>query len=75
MGVTAAVVGVILNLAVFFASHVLFTHGWRPDAFAIVLATLGFFALQRLHWRIHTVVGLGALIGVAWVFGRGAPGA
>jgi chromate transporter len=70
VGVTAAIVGVILNLAVFFASHVLFTDEWRPDVFAVVLAVLAFGALQRLHWQIHSVVGLGAAIGLVWVFGR-----
>jgi len=31
-GITAAVVGVIVNLALFFAWHVFWQNGWRPDA-------------------------------------------
>src|SRR4029077_13010941 len=44
-GITAAVVGVIVNLAAFFAWHVLWPHGWGGgfDAFsaAVGLAAIG----------------------------------
>jgi chromate transporter len=66
-GVTAAIVGVILNLGVFFASNVLFDDGWSPDWFAIVLAIVAFVALRRLRLQIHTVVLAGALAGLAWL--------
>lgn len=68
-GVTAAIVGVILNLAVFFSTHVLFPERWRLDVFALVLAVAAFMALKRLRWQIHTVVIAGAVIGAAWVLG------
>ncbi len=70
VGVTAAIVGVILNLGVFFGSHVLFTPARQPDPFAITLAVVSFAALQRLRWEIHTVVISGALVGLLWTFGR-----
>src|SRR2546428_11393707 len=47
-GVTAAVVGVILNLAVFFARRVLLPAGGSLDVFALVLAALSFAILLRL---------------------------
>lgn len=74
VGVTAAIVGVILNLGVFFGAHVLFTQARQPDPFAITLALLSFAALQRFRWEIHTVAILGALIGLLWTFGRSTLG-
>src|SRR5918998_1795354 len=50
IGVTAAVVGVVANLAVFFATHVLFPDGMRLaglDVFALVVAVVSFVVLQR----------------------------
>lgn len=63
-GVTAAVVGVILNLAVWFGYHVLVPDGTRWDWLATV-ATLGFFLLlQKAKWDVLPVVGVGALFGL-----------
>jgi chromate transporter len=50
--ITAAVVGVILNLACFFAYHVFWPKGFaaQPDFFALLLAlaaTLGLFVFKR----------------------------
>ncbi|HEV8643288.1 MAG TPA: chromate transporter [Methylomirabilota bacterium] len=56
--ITAAVVGVVLNLAMWFALHVL-VPGGRLDAFALVVAMAAFVALQRFGWDIVPVV-LGA---------------
>jgi chromate transporter len=53
--ITAAVVGVVLNLAVWFAFHVLGSGG-RLDAFALVVALAAFVALQRFRWDIALVV-------------------
>jgi chromate transporter len=64
--VTAAVVGVILNLAVFLALKVLFPEGNAPDFYAIAVAVAAFFLLQWRHWPIPGVVALGALLGVVW---------
>ena len=57
--VTAAVVGVILNLAVAFGGHVLFPHPLRADWFACVVALVVFVGLWRWKWNVVLVV-LGA---------------
>jgi chromate transporter len=61
--ITAAVVGVILNLAVYFATHVLWPRGlevhapWRElDVFALVLAALGLTALARFKANVVLVI-------------------
>ncbi len=69
VGVTAAVVGVIANLAVFFAIRVLFPHGVSPgglDVFALLLAGVSFALIQRLKVPIHFMVPLGAVAGMIW---------
>src|SRR5207249_1540757 len=48
--ITAAVVGVIVNLALFFAWHVLWPHGWNPTA-----------ALGAIDWPTLAIGILGAL--------------
>jgi chromate transporter len=50
-GITAAVVGVIVNLAVFFAWHVLWPHGWAGgiDWFSAAVGVAAIAALWR--WR------------------------
>ncbi|PLS83941.1 MAG: chromate transporter, partial [Actinobacteria bacterium] len=72
-GVTAAVVGVIGNLAVFFASRVLFPDGVSGgaflgglDAFALIVAVVSFVTLERLKVPIYLMVPIGALAGMAW---------
>lgn len=64
-GVTAAIVGVILNLGVYFGSHVLFPDG-RLDFFALVLAVISFIVLQRFKTPMYVMVPLGALAGMIW---------
>ncbi|HEV2745358.1 MAG TPA: chromate transporter, partial [Rubrobacter sp.] len=68
-GVTAAVVGVIANLAVFFAGRVLFPDGVSLqglDVFALVVAVASFVVLQRFKVPIYVMVPIGALLGMAW---------
>jgi chromate transporter len=64
-GVTAAVVGVILNLAVWFGYKVIL-----PDAgidwFALVSATVSLVLLQKFHFPIQYLVPIGAAAGVVW---------
>jgi chromate transporter len=62
--ITAAVVGVILNLAVWFALHVLVTPG-GVNLFALGVAAAAFVALQRLRWDIVPVVVAAAAAGLA----------
>jgi chromate transporter len=65
VGVTAAVVGVIVNLAVFFGSRVLL-HNGTLDVFALVVAGISFVVLQRLKVPIYLMVPAGALAGLMW---------
>ncbi len=69
IGVTAAVVGVVANLAVYFATQVLFPDGVRLaglDLFALVVAVASFVVLQRYKAPIYLMVPVGALLGMAW---------
>lgn len=61
--ITAAVVGVIVNLAVFFAGHILFPQGWSGafDAVAALITVLAALALFRYKVGIIAVIaGCGA---------------
>jgi chromate transporter len=66
-GITAAVVGVILNLAVVFGLAVLFPAGWgsAPDAFALGLTLAAFAALSLAKVDAVWVVLAGGAIGLA----------
>jgi chromate transporter len=62
-------VGVIANLAVFFATQVLFPQGVSLaglDLFALVVAVVSFVVLQRFKAPIYLMVPIGALVGMAW---------
>jgi chromate transporter len=63
--ITAAVVGVILNLAVWFGQHVLFPALDRPDYYAIALATVFLAGLWKGKWSVVFVVIAGGLSGLA----------
>ncbi len=78
--ITAAVVGVILNLSVWFALHVLFESVtatkigplslWMPEwgtlDWRVVLLVVGCsIALLRLHWSLMLVLALSAIAGLA----------
>ncbi len=67
-GITAAVVGVILNLAVFFGYHVLWPAGLggRFDWLSAVIGIAAFLALWRFKIGIMPVIGVCAAAGVAW---------
>lgn len=64
-GVTAAVVGVIVNLAVFFGSRVLFPGGGM-DLFALAAAVVSFALLRGLRLPIYALVPVGAVAGMVW---------
>ncbi len=64
--ITAAVVGVIVSLAVFFAGPVLWPAG-ELDALALLLAALALTLLLRFRWGVLPLIGLAALVGL----GRG----
>ena len=77
--ITAAVVGVILNLSIWFALHVFFgevarvRHGiltlWTPEIASfdwrvLAIASVCGVLLLRLHWGLMKVLGVAALLGV-----------
>ena len=83
-GITAAVVGVIANLALYFALHTLFAeserHTWGPITTgvpvpgtlvwsAVVITVLGFLMIFRLRWSVLRTLGVCALAGLAWQLG------
>ena len=65
--ITAAVVGVILNLALFFAYHVLWPQGFggRFDVVSAVIAALATLALFRFKLGVLPLMGACALAGLA----------
>jgi chromate transporter len=63
-GITAAVVGVVLNLAVWFAMHVLFSSGTGFNWFAAIIGTGTFVALQWGRLGIVNAVLLAGSIGL-----------
>lgn len=66
-GVTAAVVGVILNLALVFGVAVIWPHGLKggTDWFAALMSVAAFVALYRFKADVLWVVLTGGLIGLA----------
>jgi len=62
-GVTAAVVGVVLNLAVWFGHKVLLP-GEGVDYFALGCTGLSLLLLRKFHFPIHYLVPLGAAAGI-----------
>jgi len=67
-GITAAVVGVVLNLAVFFAYHVLWPKGFEGpfEWFSALIGAAAFIALFRYKIGIVTVIAACAAIGLAY---------
>lgn len=82
--ITAAVVGVILNLSIWFSLHVLFSdinrhdfglaHIWWPALASIEWLAVGLFGLSailvfRLHWNILKVLPTIAILGAVLRYG------
>ena len=67
-GITAAVVGVVLNLAVFFAYHVLWPEGFDApfEWFSALIGAVAFIALFRYRVGIVQVIGACAVIGLGY---------
>jgi chromate transporter len=65
-GITAAVVGVVLNLAVWFGIYVIFPQTGRINWFAIILGIISFTAMQWLKIGMIPVIAVSGLAGVVW---------
>ncbi len=75
--VTAAVVGVILNLTLWLAAHVLVgKEGAGVNFFALTTVGVAIYLLHWRKWSVPAVIGLGAAAGLALTWWRmgGAPG-
>jgi chromate transporter len=66
--ITAAVVGVIVNLALFFAWHVFWPEGFSGPVewFAMLIGVAAFIALLRYKAGVVSVIGACAAAGLAW---------
>ncbi|HEX7861080.1 MAG TPA: chromate efflux transporter [Verrucomicrobiae bacterium] len=64
--VTAAVVGVILNLAIWFAQHVLFPSAAPINWFGLVVAAIAFVGMQKWKWDVIPVVLGAGFAGLVW---------
>ena len=71
--ITAAVVGVVLNLAVWFGLHVLFPREAKTDWFALAVAALGFLALTKTKIGVIGLVLAGGLLGLLWRAATASP--
>ncbi|MBJ6612076.1 MAG: chromate efflux transporter [Candidatus Thiothrix moscowensis] len=78
-GVTAAVVGVIMNLAVFFAWHTFFPKATSAtpfitpfEWFAVVVAIGAFVALWKYKVDVMKVIGVCAVLGLGYTLTMGA---
>ena len=67
-GITAAVVGVVINLAVFFAYHVLWPQGFEAtfEWFSALIGIAAFVALFKYKIGIVSVIGACAAAGLAY---------
>jgi len=68
--ITAAVVGVVLNLGLWFALHALFptawegaVRSWQPDYFVAMVSVVAFLLMQRWRWPIPAIIALCAGVG------------
>jgi Chromate transporter. len=69
-GITAAVVGVILNLAVFFAYHVFWPQGFSEhfDGVSFLISLVSVFALFRYKIGVIPVIAAGGATGLLFLF-------
>ncbi len=66
--VTAAVVGVVMNLGVWFGIHALFPANGSLDWFALAISVLAFFGMMRWKWDVVAVVIGSGLVGLIYKF-------
>ena len=66
--VTAAIVGVILNLAVWFGLHVIFPSTGGVDWFAVAVSAVAFAGMLQWRWNIIPVILGSGLAGLIYKF-------
>ena len=66
--ITAAVVGVVLNLAVIFTYHTLVPDKGGFDWYALLAALIAFVGMQRYKWGMIPVIAGSAAAGFVWKF-------
>jgi chromate transporter len=64
--ITAAVVGLILNLSVWLGHQVLLRENGHPDWFSCSLCALALWSLLRWKWSMPRLVAAAGLVGAAW---------
>ncbi|MFM8151804.1 MAG: chromate transporter, partial [Polynucleobacter victoriensis] len=66
--ITAAVVGVIINLGIFFTSHIFWPNGFSqtPNLLAVLITALSIWLLFKKQYSIIKMLGLAASIGVIY---------
>ncbi|MGE5751721.1 MAG: chromate efflux transporter [Nitrospirota bacterium] len=64
--ITAAVVGVVLNLAVTFTRHTLIPDAGGFDWYALIASIVAFIGMTRLKWGMIPVIAGSALAGLIW---------
>ncbi len=64
--ITAAVVGVVLNLAIWFGLHVLFPNDGSVNWFAAIVSVIAFVGLWKWNWNIIAVVAGSGLVGLIY---------
>jgi chromate transporter len=66
--VTAAVVGVVLNLAVWFGLHTIFPEANAVNWFAVIVGVVSFIGLWRFKWNVAAVILTSGALGLAYHF-------
>src|SRR5438874_989332 len=66
--ITAAVVGVVMNLAVWFALNALFPGHGTIDWFAVVVSLIAFVGMLRWKWDVVPVVLVSGVLGLLFKF-------
>lgn len=64
--ITAAIVGVVLNLSVIFTYHVLLPEGKGFDWYALIAMIVAFIGMMRFKWGMIPVIIGSALLGFLW---------
>jgi len=64
--ITASVVGVVLNLAVFFTYHTMVPDTGGFDWYALAAAVIAFVGMQRYKWQMIPVIAGSAAVGFVW---------